>query len=273
MGRANALRLALAGEQPIKRAPPGRWVRDVLDLCLMCKACKSECPSNVDMAKLKADFLQLYYAGRFRPLNHWLLAQTPRLYRWGAPVAPVVNWLQENVLVRWFLHHLAGIERRRSLPPLHSDHLRHWFPRHTPGTRSGPGRLRKCVVLLDDCFTTYNEPQIGRAAVRVLREGRLPGQIWRTSSVAAGRSSAKVIFGRPGELVTLAGAIAFGVACPKASLLLGLEPEPLADAGGRMARLGPLEPGNACDWPNTGPPGGGMAGTRNQAEAEHVGSN
>ena len=56
-----------------------------------------------DMAKLKADYLQLYYSGRFRPLNHWLLAQTPRLYRWGAPFAPVVNWVQERGLVRWFL--------------------------------------------------------------------------------------------------------------------------------------------------------------------------
>ena len=62
-GRANALRLAAVDERPLRDAPIGeRWVHDVLDLCLMCKACKAECPSNVDMAKLKAEFLHSYYA-------------------------------------------------------------------------------------------------------------------------------------------------------------------------------------------------------------------
>src|SRR5262249_25791445 len=82
-GRANALRLALANEQPLKelRSP---WVYDVLDLCLMCKACKSECPSNVDLAKLKSEFLHFYYEGRPRPLGQVLMARVDRLNRLGA---------------------------------------------------------------------------------------------------------------------------------------------------------------------------------------------
>ncbi len=178
-GRANALRLALTGEggsvaaqatgdgPTLSRAQGlrSKWVHEVLDLCLMCKACKSECPSNVDMAKLKAEFLHAYYQGRPRPLGHRLMAWIFRLNRLGAMAAPLVNWLQERRALRWLLEMTAGIDRRRSLPPLHADHFRRWFARHTPPPVAGRyGR----VLLLDDCFTTFQEPAIGRAAVRVL---------------------------------------------------------------------------------------------------------
>jgi FAD/FMN-containing dehydrogenase/Fe-S oxidoreductase len=163
-GRANALRLALASRQPLTDMR-SRWVHDVLDLCLMCKACKSECPSNVDMAKLKSEFLEFYYQGRSRPLGHLLMARIDRLNRWGSRTAPLTNWLQGRNSLRWLLEKIAGIDRRRSLPPLHVDHFRRWFVRHPRAPEAGrSGR----VLLLDDCFTTFNEPEIGRAAVRVL---------------------------------------------------------------------------------------------------------
>src|SRR5205823_6012879 len=82
-----------------------------------------------------------------------------------AALAPLVNWLQGRRAVRWLLEKLAGIDRRRSLPPLHFNHLRRWFTRHGPDGEAGK---RGRVLLLDDCFTTFNEPQVGRAAVRVL---------------------------------------------------------------------------------------------------------
>lgn len=193
-GRANALRLALAGEDEgvdpdsqrtgdrvreavveargavVPRRGPAdrlrqRWVYDVLDLCLMCKACKSECPSNVDLAKLKAEFLQFYYAGKLRPLGHYLMAQIHRLNRWGAWAGPLINWAQEQPVLRWLLEQTAGFDRRRSLPPLHAHHFRRWFARHRPP--AGAGRQGR-VMLLDDCFNTYNEPEVGQAAVTVL---------------------------------------------------------------------------------------------------------
>jgi FAD/FMN-containing dehydrogenase/Fe-S oxidoreductase len=165
-GRANALRLALAGDQPLKGFRSS-WVHEVLDLCLMCKACKSECPSNVDMAKLKAEFLQSYYQGRTRPLAHVLMAHIYRLNRWGSLSAPLVNWAQESRPLRWLLEKVGGIDSRRSLPPLRSRHFRRWFARHVPAAGAGHnGR----IVLLDDCFTTFNEPEIGWAAVGVLEQ-------------------------------------------------------------------------------------------------------
>jgi Fe-S oxidoreductase len=163
-GRANALRLALAGEEPVE-GMRASWVHEVLDLCLMCKACKSECPSNVDVAKLKAEFLNTYHQAHPRPLGHRLMARVHRLNRLGAPLAPLVNWLQRSRLVRWLLEKFAGIDRRRSLPPLYFNHFRRWLRRHRPAPGAG---WRGRVVLLDDCFTTFNEPEVGKSAVLVL---------------------------------------------------------------------------------------------------------
>jgi Fe-S oxidoreductase len=163
-GRANALRLALTGDEPLKELRSAQ-VHAVLDLCLMCKACKSECPSNVDMAKLKAEVLHLSYRGRQRPLGHRLMANVHRLNRLGAPFARLVNRVQQSGLFRWLLESAAGIDRRRSLPELHADHFRLWFAHHPPLPRAGSAGT---VLLLDDCFTTFNEPHVGRAAVQVL---------------------------------------------------------------------------------------------------------
>jgi FAD/FMN-containing dehydrogenase/Fe-S oxidoreductase len=179
-GRANALRTALASggcqppgkgtgglTPPARRALSQEWVQEVFDLCLMCKACKAECPSNVDVARLKAELLQLIYTSRRRPLGHLLMANVHRLNRHGAALAPLVNGLQRNRLVRWLMEKFAGIDRRRSLPPLHSQHFRRWFARHRPAPEAG---TRGNVLLLDDCFTTFNEPRIAVAAVRVLEK-------------------------------------------------------------------------------------------------------
>ena len=163
-GRANALRLALTQPRPLEELRSPRLF-ETLDLCLSCKACKSECPSNVDLAKLKAEVLELYYEGRSRPLWDRLVASTPTLLRLGAPLAPVLNWLGRLAPARWLAERLLGLDQRRSLPPLHRRHFRKWFRGHRP--LASAGRLGE-VVLLDDCFTTYQEPRIGMAAVQVL---------------------------------------------------------------------------------------------------------
>jgi Fe-S oxidoreductase len=166
-GRANILRLALVGEHPLKGLASDE-VNDVLDLCLMCKACKSECPSNVDVAKLKAEVMNLRYQDRPRPMFQRMLSRLHRLNRWGSLAAPLVNLVQRTRLVRWMLHHFVGIDRRRSLPMLHYNHFRRWFARRRVSWNAALNPRLGSVLLLDDCFTTYNEPAIGQAAVRVL---------------------------------------------------------------------------------------------------------
>lgn len=171
-GRANALRLAIAGDQasgPTRPEQPlrQRWLHEVMDLCLSCKACKSECPSNVDLAKLKAEFQHAYYTNRPRPPAHYLAANIHRLAPLAAATAPLANRVGRVPLVRWLMEKVVGIDRRRSLPAFHYQHLHRWFrSRLQPTPPPDPSRR---VILLDDCFTTYNEPHIGQAAVTVLQ--------------------------------------------------------------------------------------------------------
>jgi FAD/FMN-containing dehydrogenase/Fe-S oxidoreductase len=230
-GRANALRLAMASPRPAKEVR-SRWVYDVLDLCLMCKACKSECPANVDLAKLKAEFLEHYYEGRMRPLGQHLMANVHLLNRLGAPAAPLVNWLQTRRPLRWLLEKTAGIDRRRSLPPLHADHFRRWFQRSPRAAARGPK-----VLLLDDCFTTFNEPEVGRAAVRVLEAAGRAVEL--AGLTCCGRSMISKGFLREARDLVAAQLPALARRVADGTPLLGLEPSCLLTLADEWPELVP----------------------------------
>ncbi len=165
--RANTLRLVMSGELPADGLA-SEALDEALDLCLQCKACKSECPSNVDMAKLKAEYLHQKYQTRPVPFGSTLMAHIHLLSRLGSAMAPLANATLRNPAFGWLLEKSAGIDRRRTLPTFAFDNLRRWFGRHSPDARAG---ARGRVILMDDCFTTFNNPQVGRAAVRVLEAG------------------------------------------------------------------------------------------------------
>jgi Fe-S oxidoreductase len=232
-GRANILRLALAGDQPMK-ALRSKAVHQVFDLCLMCKACKAECPSNVDVAKLKAEFLHLYYAGRQRPLGHRLVAHVAWINSLGAPAAPLINWLQRRRPFRWLLEKAAGIDRRRSLPVLHADHFRRWFGRRTPPADAG--RLGR-VILLDDCFTTFNEPGVGRAAVTVLE--RAGYQVELAGLACCGRAMISKGFLTEARALVQAQAAHLARRVADGTPLLGLEPSCLLTLADEWTELLP----------------------------------
>ena len=162
--RANMLRLVMDGTIQADGLA-SEALDEVMDLCLQCKACKTECPSNVDMSKLKAEYLHQKYKTRRIPLASRLMGQIHRLNPIGSATAPLANATLQHPAFRWVLEQVAGIDRRRTLPLFDSNDLRKWFRRHTPDPRAGS---RGSVILLDDCFTTYNTPDVGRAAVRVL---------------------------------------------------------------------------------------------------------
>ncbi len=162
-GRANALRAVLSG----RLAPSeftGTRLFEVMDLCLECKGCKAECPANVDMAKLKYEFLHHYYAANGVPLRNRLFGRIERLNRLGARLPALVNWVSGLTLGRWLLERVAGIDRRRPLPKLAAETFTEWFGRHAPPAAAPRGE----VVLFHDTFVTYNAPEIGRAAVELL---------------------------------------------------------------------------------------------------------
>ncbi|HEU5319277.1 MAG TPA: FAD-linked oxidase C-terminal domain-containing protein, partial [Methylomirabilota bacterium] len=162
-GRANALRAVLSGALPPAEFT-GRRLYEVMDLCLECKGCKAECPANVDMAKLKYEFLHHYYQAHGLPLRNRLFGRIERLNRLGARAPRLVNWLSRQPWNRWLLEKAAGIDRRRPLPALAAETFTAWFARRTPPAAAPRGE----VVLFHDTFVTYNAPEIGRAAVELL---------------------------------------------------------------------------------------------------------
>ena len=165
-GRANLIRLVMTGELPSRdEGFDNDDLHEALDLCLQCKACKSECPSKVDMAKLKVEVLHQRYDGRLHPLGHLLLGHIFRLNPIASATAPLANRMLRNPAFKWLLEKTAGIDRRRTLPTFARDNFRRWFRRHVQAEGAG---TRGEVVLLEDCFTTYNEPEVGIATVRVL---------------------------------------------------------------------------------------------------------
>ena len=173
-GRANALRAAINGHLPADALTSPRMY-EVFDLCLECKGCKAECPSNVDMAKLKYEFLAQYYARHGTPLRARLFANIEMLNRLGCAFAPLSNWVAESGPARWLLDRFVGIHRDRQLPPFARETFTRWFAGRNrrggvPIARSpAMGRgARGPVVLFNDTYMTYNYPELGKAAVKVL---------------------------------------------------------------------------------------------------------
>jgi FAD/FMN-containing dehydrogenase/Fe-S oxidoreductase len=169
-GRANVLRLALTGQLGLQGLTD-EAVREVLDLCLECKACKSECPTNVDMARLKAEFLDQYYRKHGLPWRSWVFGQVAALSRRGGRLG---NWWVRSWLGRWLNEKLLGIDRRR-VPPRRAR--RTFFSRGWETLPPAPDRTAT-IMLFPDTFMTWYEPEVGRAALRLLQQAgfaALPG--------------------------------------------------------------------------------------------------
>jgi FAD/FMN-containing dehydrogenase/Fe-S oxidoreductase len=188
-GRANALRAAISGHLPLE-ALTGRDLYEVMDLCIGCKACKAECPSNVDMAKIKHEFLSRYYDAHGVPLRARVFGHVAALGSVGSATAPVSNWLLQSAPARWLLHRWIGVHPQRRLPAFTTQRFSRWFrarakppraPRVEAAALPGGGR----VALIVDTFTEFYYPSAGRAAVRLLEAAGCRVELART--VCCGR--------------------------------------------------------------------------------------
>ena len=159
-GRANILREFLYStdkENPFDH----KEIYDILELCISCKACKSECPSNVDMAKMKAEFLQHYYDIHGVPLRSKLVAWLPRLNKLAMVFRPVSNFIMNTSLLK----KLIGFSTKRSVPPISKITLNRWIGKGIPKPdKETKGR----IYLFNDEFTNYNESDIGIKAILLL---------------------------------------------------------------------------------------------------------
>ncbi len=162
--RANILREFLTHSRKINRFDH-KEIYEVMDLCLSCKGCKSECPSNVDMAKLKAEFLQHYYDDNGVPFRSKLIANFSTMSRLGALVPGLYNFAVTNNLLSAPIKKIAGFAAGRSMPTLHRTTLKSWYGKHT--RLKNPARK---VHLFCDEFTNYNDTEIGIKAITLLEK-------------------------------------------------------------------------------------------------------
>lgn len=140
-----------------------REIYNILDLCLSCKGCKHECPSSVDMAKLKAEFLHQWYKSNGVPIRTRAIANITRLYKLGSIAPGFTNLLLSNRLLSDMVFRPMGFDPRRTLPKLSPVTLRGWS-RKREATANPKGR----VFLLADEFTNYNDTHIGVKAIELL---------------------------------------------------------------------------------------------------------
>ena len=183
--RANALRVALSNRGLLDGlADPA--LDEVMDLCLSCKACQSECPTGVDMARLKAEWLSHRNERLGVPRRSRLIAASADLARWGSHFAPLSNWVIRSKVTRIIMEHLFGLDRRVPPPRFARPTFRQWFARRSdnPPIRPVGNRSHKAcsaglpnpaprangtpAVYFVDTWTNFYEPWVGQAAVRVL---------------------------------------------------------------------------------------------------------
>jgi len=167
-GRAHLLFELLQGE--VLR---GGWndehVKKSLDLCLSCKACKSECPANVDVATYKAEFLSHYYENKRRPLRAYAFGKINRLAQWASLAPEIANFFSHAPGFRHLLGLILGLAPQRQVPRFARLNFRQWARRERPALfAKTPGSEKQEAVLWVDTFNNYFHPETSRAALEVL---------------------------------------------------------------------------------------------------------
>jgi FAD/FMN-containing dehydrogenase/Fe-S oxidoreductase len=163
--RANILREYLR-KPNVKNRFNHYEIYDVMDLCLLCKACKSECPSGVDVAKLKAEFLQHYYDANGIPLRTRLIANISQMNRLASVLPAIYNLSVSNPIASGVFKKIAGFAPQRSLPLLGKVTMRKWYQKHQ--TNFNHEHPKGKVFLFNDEFTNFNDTGTGKNAVLLL---------------------------------------------------------------------------------------------------------
>ena len=162
--RANVLREFLSNSKKANKFDH-KEIYDIMDLCLSCKGCLSECPSNVDMAGLKAEFLHQYYKANGIPLRARAIANITKLNSLGMKFRPMANFTLTNDFTSSILKKQLGIAPQRSLPKLYKTTLVRWFRRN--GHKYSKGKRGSVYFFIDE-FTNYNDTEIGIKGVKLL---------------------------------------------------------------------------------------------------------
>jgi Fe-S oxidoreductase len=167
--RANILREFLT--QSTKKNPFNhKEIYDVMDLCLSCKACKSECPSNVDMAKLKAEFLQHYYDANGVPFRTMAIAYINKINGWMSIMPGLYNAFVSNKISASLIKKTIGFASKRSIPKLGNKTLTHWAKQNLQKLNAALPNQNRKIWLFADEFTNYNDVEIGITSIKLLHK-------------------------------------------------------------------------------------------------------
>lgn len=164
--RANALRIALSN-RGLLDGLDDPVIGEVLDLCLACKACKTECPTGTDIAKLKAEYLSYRNQKVGVPARSRMVANSIHLAKWGSRFAPLSNWVAQSWPARVLFEKLYGFDRRIPMPAYARRTFRHWWGRHFKTVTDRPAP-RGRIVYFCDTWTNYYTPAVGIAVVKLL---------------------------------------------------------------------------------------------------------
>ncbi len=161
--RANIIREYLTNSDKVNKFDH-KEIYEVMDNCLECKGCKSECPSDVDIAKVKMEFLQHYFDANGVPMRSKMIAHFGKLSAKAAKVPGLYNFFVTNKITSGLFKRFVGFAPKRSIPKLYSTTLDKWLKKHKPAQR----QTIKKVYLFNDEFTNYNDTEIGIKAVKLL---------------------------------------------------------------------------------------------------------
>lgn len=167
--RANILREFLTNSTKVNRFDH-KEIHEVMDLCLSCKGCKSECPSSVDVAKLKAEFLQQYYDANGVPFRSKLIANFNTAAKLGSIAPGIYNWMMTAPGISNLVKKFSGFAQKRSMPTLYKISLRKWYNQRKKKTTGNAEPKNKKVYLFCDEFTNYNDTEIGIKAILLLEK-------------------------------------------------------------------------------------------------------
>ncbi len=180
-GRANLLRAAISGELPESELYSERFQTEVLDLCVGCKGCKSDCPTGVDLAKLKAEVKHEYHQEAGRTVRERLFANVDRVSAIGSNLAPLSNWMQQLPGADFLGERLFGIAAERDTPTFRRETFVDWA--RSRENRVSIDASSDKVLLFPDTYTNYSYPEPGKAAVDVLEEANVHVRVLAPSEV------------------------------------------------------------------------------------------
>ncbi|KIC94460.1 FAD-binding protein [Flavihumibacter solisilvae] len=220
--RANILREFLTRSDKANRFDHEE-IKEVMDLCLSCKACKSECPSNVDMAKLKAEFLQQYYDSNGVPMRSKMIANFSLSARLGSMAPSLYNFAMTNKTVSKWIKSFAGFAAERSMPTLYKTTLHNWFRNRKADQASFSKQApKRRVYLFCDEFTNYNDVEVGQKAILLLE--RLGYEVVIPEHEESGRSWLSKGLLRKGKEIANRNIAALRPLVSEETPLVGIEP-------------------------------------------------